>query len=100
MNKLISIHPNDNVLIVRKKIMPGDKEVIDGTEILFDQQIGFGHKVSRKKIKTGERIVKYNIPIGSATTDIPVGTHIHLHNMKSDYITTYTLDKEFIYEKH
>ena len=100
MNKLISIHPNDNVLIVRKKIIPGDKEVIDGKEICFDREIGFGHKIARKKIKMGERIIKYDIPIGSAIADIPVGAHIHLHNMKSDYITTYTFDKEFIYEKH
>ena len=100
MNKLICIHQNDNVLIVRKKIMPGDKELIDGREILFIQPIGFGHKVARKEIKKGERIVKYNIAIGSAIEDIPAGTHIHLHNMKSDYITTYTFEKEFIYDKH
>jgi hypothetical protein len=28
------------------------------------------------------------MPIGSATRDIAVGEHVHLHNMKSDYIDT------------
>ena len=100
MNKLICIHPSDNVLIVRNKIIPGDKELIDGKEIVFNQSIGFGHKIARRKIKMGEKIIKYNVPIGSATEDLPIGTHLHLHNMKSDYIPTYTFDKEFIYVKH
>jgi hypothetical protein len=32
------------------------------------------------------------VPIGSATQDIAVGEHVHLHNMKSDYIQTFTLE--------
>ncbi len=100
MDKLICLHPNDNILIVRNKIIPGDKEYIDGEEILFAQPIGFGHKIAKRKIKMGEKIIKYDVPIGSATADLDTGTHIHLHNMKSDYMTTYTFDKEFIYDKH
>jgi hypothetical protein len=30
---------------------------------------------------------------------IPVGAHIHLHNLKSDYIATYTLDKDHVFVK-
>ena len=32
------------------------------------------------------------MPIGSATRDIEPGEHVHLHNMKSDYLPTYTLE--------
>jgi len=30
---------------------------------------------------------------------IPAGGHIHLHNLKSDYIATYTLDKDHVFVK-
>jgi hypothetical protein len=100
MNKLICLHPNDNIVIVRNKIISGDREWIDGEEILFTHEIEFGHKIAKRQIRAGEKIIKYGIPIGSATTDLIIGDHIHLHNMKSDYMATYTFDKEFIYEKH
>jgi hypothetical protein len=32
--------------------------------------------------------------MGSATRDIVLGEHVHLHNMKSNYLPTYTLEKE------
>ena len=95
MNKLIQIHPVDNVVIIRSSIIPGDKEIIDGKEIYFDRYLGLGHKIALKNIMQGEQIFKYGVPIGSALQNIKIGEHIHLHNMKSDYIPTYTLDNEF-----
>ena len=99
MNKLIQIHPQDNVLIVRQSIEPGDKEMIHGAEIVFDKPIALGHKIAAMHLKRGDVIIKYGVPIGSATMELSAGTHIHLHNMKSDYIPTYTLDEEFIHAK-
>jgi altronate dehydratase len=43
-----------------------------------------GHKVAVRAIRTGEAIVKYGSPIGTATADIPAGTHVHTHNVASD----------------
>lgn len=99
MEKLILLHPQDNVWIVRTSVVAGEQVIIDGKFLSFEKRIGLGHKVAAKDIQQGERIIKYGVPIGSATENIPVGTHIHLHNMKSDYIPTYTLDKEFGHEK-
>jgi hypothetical protein len=55
-----------------------------------------GHKVASCAIPLGKQVIKFGIPIGSATEDIDLGDHVHLHNLKSDYIPTYTLDHEFI----
>ena len=95
MNKLIQIHPADNVLIVRSSIFSDDNEVINRVKIVFDKPLGLGHKIASINIQKGEQIIKYGVPIGSALQNIKVGEHIHLHNMKSDYIPTYTLDNEF-----
>ena len=65
------------------------------SEIVFNNPLGLGHKIALKNIIQGEQIIKYGVPIGSALQDIKTGQHIHLHNMKSDYIPTYTLDNEF-----
>lgn len=96
MHKLILLHNADNVLIVRSSIHPGDREIIENQLITFEYEISIGHKIALRQLKKGEIIVKYGVPIGSATMDIQRGEHIHLHNMKSDYLPTYTLDMEFI----
>lgn len=99
VSKLIRIHPRDNILVVRSSILPGDKEQVGKEEICFDKEIALGHKIAAVFIASGSIIYKYGVPIGSAMEDILAGAHIHLHNMKSDYIATYTLDKEFIHEQ-
>lgn len=97
--KLLRIHRDDNVLVVVRPIRPGDRDLLDGREVLFSQDIGIGHKVASREIKAGEKLYKCGVPIGSAKEVIPAGGHIHLHNLKSDYIATYTLDKDHVFVK-
>jgi (2R)-sulfolactate sulfo-lyase subunit alpha len=96
---LLRIHRDDNVLIVVMPIKPGDRDSIDGQEVVFTENIAIGHKVAARMIKAGEKIHKCGVPIGSAKQAIPAGAHIHLHNLKSDYIATYTLDKDHVFVK-
>jgi len=98
-SKLLRIHRSDNVLIVIRPIRPGDRDMIDGREILFSHDIAIGHKVAVRDIKAGEKVYKCGVPIGSAKEDVPAGGHIHLHNLKSDYLSTYTLDKDHVFVK-
>jgi altronate dehydratase len=51
-----------------------------------------GHKLALAPVAAGEKVVKYGSPIGSATRDIQPGEYVHLHNLRSDYLPTYTLD--------
>ena len=95
--KLLRIHRDDNVLIVVTPIKPGDRDLIDGQDVVFTQNVGIGHKVAARPIKSGEKVYKCGVPIGSAKETIPVGAHIHLHNLKSDCIATYTLDKDHVF---
>lgn len=55
-----------------------------------------GHKYARTDIATGEKIIKYGQPIGTATTDIKKGDHVHTHNVKTTLgdILTYTYAPE------
>ena len=60
--QLISLHPNDNVAVA-----------------LCDLKAG-------QEVTLSDDCVKYGLPIGSATRDIEAGEHVHVQNMKSDYI--------------
>lgn len=51
-----------------------------------------GHKLALCNIKTGERIIKYGYPIGTATADIKKGEWVHTHNLKT------ALDSECNYQ--
>jgi len=97
--KLLRIHRDDNALIVVTPIRSGDREILDGREVIFTETIAIGHKVAARDITAGEKVYKCGVPIGSAKEMIPAGAHIHLHNLKSDYIATYTLDKDHVFVK-
>lgn len=88
--QLILLHENDNVLICRQKIVPGQQLVIDGTSMLATEVVDVGHKIARRALMIGEKVVKYGAPIGSITMPVANGRHVHLHNMKSDYIASHT----------
>jgi hypothetical protein len=97
--KLLRIHRDDNVLIVVSPLSAGDRDSVDGGELVFTQNIAIGHKVAARDIMAGEKVYKCGVPIGSAKELIPAGAHMHLHNLKSDYIATYTLDKDNVFVK-
>jgi altronate hydrolase len=84
----------DNVLVVTRRISLGDPLKIDGQAIEAEKDFPLAHKLARRLIRAGETVVKYGAPIGVATADIPCGAHVHVHNMKSAYTPTYTLDAE------
>lgn len=87
---LILLHPDDNVLVCRVPIAAGFETAIDGDTVTIAAAIEVGHKVARTDLKTGDKILKYGAPIGSMTADARRGDHVHLHNMKSDYIPSHT----------
>ena len=39
-----------------------------------------------RAIAEGEKVLKFGVPIGSAVRAILPGEHVHVHNIKSDYI--------------
>lgn len=75
----IKIHSSDNVAVALKNLTKGDLE----QSVSLMDDIPQGHKFSLQKIMAGEEIVKYGLPIGVASKDIPAGAHVHTHNCKT-----------------
>lgn len=84
--KLILLNEDDNVLVCIAPIAAGDELAIDGAVLHATEDVGVGHKVARRAIWPGAKILKYGAPIGSATKTIAAGEWVHSHNMASDYI--------------
>lgn len=91
---LLRISAEDNVLIAVRTLEPGTLIEIGGRTIPLGIRVGLGHKLAARDIAPGEKIIKYGVAIGSASTAIQSGEPVHLHNMKSDYLPTYLRGKD------
>lgn len=89
--RLLLLHDGDNVLVARTRIGAGEALAVDGAAVTLPSPLSIGHKIARRDIAEGEKILKYGAPIGSATEAIARGAHVHVHNVKSDYTPTYHL---------
>lgn len=89
-SRLILLHPDDNVLICVSAIQTGDVLPVSGGTIPAREGIAIGHKIARLPLRTGDKVIKYGAPIGSMTAPVAAGQWVHMHNMKSDYISSHT----------
>jgi altronate dehydratase small subunit len=90
--RLIALSSHDNVCVACTALVIGETLVVDGVPLVVDAGVALGHKIARRDIANGTAILKYGARIGIATEDIRRGQHVHVHNMKSNYLPTYTLD--------
>ena len=92
--KAIQIDDRDNVATVTGDARKGEAVDVlspDGKVILKAKpvdDIAFGHKLSLRRIKEGDEIIKYGEVIGVASKDIPAGELVHTHNVDSARLKT------------
>jgi altronate dehydratase len=87
--RLLRLHPEDNVLTAICTLTAETQILVGHRDTVTRTLIPIGHKVAARRIAAGEKIIKYGVPIGSATCDIAAGDHVHTHNLKSDYLPTF-----------
>jgi hypothetical protein len=90
--RLLMLGAADNVLIATTSLPAGMAVLVDGVPLLLGADLRLGHKIARRAIRAGEKIIKYGAPIGVATVAIDAGAHVHVHNVRSDYTPTYHLE--------
>lgn len=96
----LQLSPADNVLVLTRTLNSGEFLEVGGVRRQLQGPLGLGHKIAACDIAPGEKIIKYGASIGSATVDIRAGEHVHLHNMKSDYLPTFTLEEGRQFASH
>jgi D-threo-aldose 1-dehydrogenase len=89
---VILLHRDDNVVVCRRAVAAGERIVIDGDggELIAASDVELGHKLARVRIAEYAKVIKYGAPIGSMTKAAEAGEWVHLHNMKSDYMSAHT----------
>ena len=91
---VILLHPADNILVCVKHISVDDPVAIDGEVITSAIAVDVGHKIARVALNVGDKVYRYGAPIGSLTEAVAKGEHVHMHNMKSDYIPSHTRSRQ------
>ncbi len=93
--RLLLLAPEDNVVVACRDLPAGEEVVVaDGAAVRLARAVPTGHKIARRAIRTGETVVKYGAPIGSATAAIAAGEYVHTHNLRSDYIESTLWDEQ------
>ena len=75
---IIRLHSNDNIVVARLDVAIGT--ALPSENITSKSQVPAGYKIATKKILKGEPILKYNVTVGFANTDIEAGMMVHNHN--------------------
>jgi hypothetical protein len=84
--RTLRLSPDDNVLILLSPVETGEIVIVEGARMRMASALPLGHKIAARGIAAGEKILKYGVPIGSATCAIAPGEHVHTHNLRSDYL--------------
>jgi hypothetical protein len=92
LTPLLLLHPDDNILVARRDIAAGERVQLDGETVVIPAAVELGHKLARRALPAESRVLKYGAPIGSLTLAVGRGEHVHMHNLRSDYLPSTTRD--------
>ena len=98
--RLILLNPEDNCLVAGARLAAGTQLDIEGETVTLAKTIDLGHKVARRALIKEEKVLRYGAVIGHVTVDVARGEHLHMHNLESDYLPTYTHDAGHAFVQH
>lgn len=90
--QFVLLHEDDNILVCARSAAAGTELEIDGHTYILGADIELGHKIARRSLTPGEKVLRYGIAIGSMTAPAATAEHVHSHNLKSDYISAHGRD--------
>lgn len=83
MKAALIISDQDNVATALQHLEPGLRLELGANAVVIAERVPPGHKVAIRAIPRGSAVIKYGSPIGTASSDIPAGAHVHIHNVAS-----------------
>ena len=83
MRSALVISATDNVATALEPLEAGHAIAVGERALTIGEPIAPGHKVALVDIGSGQPVIKYGSPIGTATAAIPAGRHVHTHNVAS-----------------
>jgi altronate hydrolase len=83
MKPALVISAQDNVATALEPLDRGMTITAGTVTVAVVDPIPRGHKIALRAIARGDAVVKYGSPIGTASSDIAPGAHVHTHNVVS-----------------
>jgi altronate hydrolase len=81
-NKVLKVHPNDNVLVALTDLFAGEEIVFEGVTYYLRDNVAAKHKFVTQNLAEGDQIFMYGVLVGKAQQAIPVGSVITTSNIK------------------
>lgn len=82
MQKLLRIHPDDDMLVALADLEAGETYECDGETITLTTPVQGKHKVSLGCFNAGDVLHLYGVPVGKATGTIARGEAVGTHNLR------------------
>ncbi|PTQ96993.1 altronate hydrolase [Mucilaginibacter yixingensis] len=80
--RLLKVHPADNVLVALTDLQAGEVVSFEGKNYTLVDFIPAKHKFVTTDMKAGDEIIMYGVLVGKAQSDIPTGGWISTKNVK------------------
>jgi altronate hydrolase len=80
--KVLKVHPKDNVLVALTDLKQGDVIEYDGTSYTLQEDVKAKHKFFTTDLKKGDKIIMYGVLVGTAQKDVPKGGWMSTENTK------------------
>lgn len=87
--RFVLLNERDNILVCAEAAAAGASVEIDGQAFVLQVDIALGHKIARKHLAVGDRVLRYGISIGFITEPVAPAQHVHSHNLQSGYIAAH-----------
>ena len=81
-NKLIKVHPEDNVAIALVDLWAGSSVTFEGEEIQISSDVSVKHKLALHDLSAGHEIRMYGVVVGEATTALKKGNALTVDNVR------------------
>jgi altronate hydrolase len=81
-NKVLKIHPNDNVIVALTDLVKGETVELDGLNYTLQEDIAAKHKFAMVDFVLGSEIKMYDVLVGKANQPILKGGSINIFNVK------------------
>jgi altronate hydrolase len=77
------VSTDDDVAVALRDLDAQETIAVGDRSVLVTAAIPRGHKLAIRAVSAGQVVRKYGWPIGRATTDIAIGSHVHSHNLET-----------------
>lgn len=80
--KVLKVHPDDNVIVALQDLPVGEKVTYNSTEYTVVNDIPAKHKFFMQDMNPGDEVIMYGVLVGKAQTAIPRGGLMTTSNVK------------------